>query len=276
MATNIDPSTARAFNQNWGADTSGAETDPAIREAIFANYFALLPLDELSDKEGFDLGCGGGRHARMVAPRVGHLHCIDPSANGIARTRRGLAKRSNVSFHVADVDHIPLADGSQDFGYSMGVLHHIPDTSAALRRCTAKLKPGAPFLLYLYYAFDNRPVWFGWLWKASELGRHTIARLPFRARKACCDLIGLLVYWPLSRLALVLESIGRNVSGLPLSFYRRLPLETLRWAALDRFGTALEQRFTRAEMTAMMTEAGLVDIRFNETEPYWVAIGRKA
>ena len=29
--------------------------------------------------EGFDMGCGTGRWAKFVAPKVGKLHCIDPS-----------------------------------------------------------------------------------------------------------------------------------------------------------------------------------------------------
>jgi 2-polyprenyl-3-methyl-5-hydroxy-6-metoxy-1,4-benzoquinol methylase len=32
----------------------------------------------------------------------------------------------------------------------LGVLHHIPDTAAAMRDCVRKLKLGAPFLFYLY------------------------------------------------------------------------------------------------------------------------------
>ena len=69
---------------------------------------------------------------------------------------------------------------------------------------------------------------------------------------------------------------GVNVAGFPLSFYRRTPLVNMKVSALDRFGTDLEQRFTRAEIAAMMARCGLTDIRFQEQEPYWVSIGRRA
>ena len=49
----------------------------------------------------------------------------------------------------------------------------------------------------------------------------------------------------------------------------------MRTDALDRFGTRLEQRFSRNEIERMMTAAGLTDIVFSEREPYWVACGRK-
>jgi hypothetical protein len=49
----------------------------------------------------------------------------------------------------------------------------------------------------------------------------------------------------------------------------------MRTDALDRFGTGLEQRFTRAQITAMMTAAGLSEIRFSDAVPYWCAVGIK-
>ena len=44
---------------------------------------------------------------------------------------------------------------------------------------------------------------------------------------------------------------------------------------LDRFGTRLEQRFSKPQIEQMMTAAGLIDIRFSDGLPYWVACGRK-
>jgi SAM-dependent methyltransferase len=271
---NVHIPSAKAFDDKWGAHWRG-RSDQAHLERTFAAFFSLFPLKELEEAEGFDLGCGVGRHAAMIAPQVGRLHCIDPSPNGLAAARCILAGRPNVDFHLAGVDDIPLKDGSQDFGYSMGVLHHVPDTEGGLRRCVTKLKPGAPFLLYLYYRFDNRPMWFRAVWSLSDWARRFICRLPFPLRKGVCDLIALTIYLPLSRLALVLERQGMDVQNVPLSFYRHTPAVNLKVSALDRFGTPLEQRFTRAEIDAMMRRSGLCDIVFQQSAPYWVALGRK-
>jgi len=78
-----------------------------------------------------------------------------------------------------------LPPNSQAFGYSLGVLHHVPNTAAAIRSCAELLKPGAPLLLYLYYAFDNRPRWFRWLWRSSNAARLLIRRLPPRPKQTC-------------------------------------------------------------------------------------------
>ena len=45
--------------------------------------------------------------------------------------------------------------------------------------------------------------------------------------------------------------------------------------ALDRFGTKLEQRFTKDEINEMMLSAGLINIKFSDKIPYWVAVGEK-
>ncbi|MEA3066358.1 MAG: hypothetical protein QOJ27_2819 [Sphingomonadales bacterium] len=271
-SANIDPATVKGFGQEWAAyDQSTLSPDEYKR--LFDAYFSIFSFDGLG--EGFDLGCGSGRWARLVAPRVGHLHCIDPAPEALAVARRNLAGQSNVSFHNFPSEAIPLADGSQDFGYSLGVLHHIPDTEAAMRDCVRKLKPGAQFLVYLYYGFDNRPGWFRAVWRASDVVRKGVSRLPFGARKAVTTALAAAVYFPLARAARLLEGAGVRAENLPLYSYRNSTFYSMRTDALDRFGTRLEQRFTRPEIVAMMTRCGLEDIRFSDGEPYWVAVGRK-
>jgi ubiquinone/menaquinone biosynthesis C-methylase UbiE len=272
---NIDPRTVEGFGEEWSAFDQEA-LDPAEQRRLFEQYFSPFPFGELPPgAEGFDLGCGTGRWAMLAAPRVGHLHCIDPAEKALRVARRRLAALANVSFHQAGADDIPLADGSQDFGYALGVLHHIPDTARAMGDAVRKLKPGAPFLVYLYYSFDNRPGWFRALWKSSDLGRRLISRMPFPLRKLTTGGIAALVYWPLSRSASLLERLGANVSSFPLSAYRYRSFYSLRTDALDRFGTRLEQRFSRDQIGRMMEQAGLTGIRFREEEPYWVACGRR-
>lgn len=71
----------------------------------------------------------------------------------------------------------------------------------------------------------------------------------------------------------MLEKRGLGVHGIPLSYYRKHTFYTLRTDARDRFGTPLEQRFTRAEIEQMMRAAGLDEIRFSKGAPYWCAVG---
>jgi SAM-dependent methyltransferase len=273
---NLDKEVVDDFGAEWSRFDQSALSE-AEKRALFERYFAVFPWDALPpDAEGFDLGCGSGRWASLAAKRVGILHCIDPAASALTVARRNLKGQGNVRFHKAGVDAIPLADGSMDFGYSLGVLHHAPDTAAGIASCAVKLKPGAPFLIYLYYAFGNRPAWYRAIWKASDAVRRIVAALPRPLKFAVSQVIAAVVYWPLARGAWLLEKLGANVRNLPLADYRHNSFYSMRTDALDRFGTRLEQRFTRAEIGQMMKAAGLKDIVFSEGAPFWCAVGIKA
>lgn len=272
---NLDSSTVACFGDEWQRfDQQGMAAGEADR--VFGDYFAIFPWDQLPpNAEGFDMGCGSGRWARIVAPRVGLLHCIDPSS-ALAVARHTLADQSNVQFHQASVDASGLRPDTQDFGYSLGVLHHVPNTAAAISSCAALLKPGAPLLLYLYYALDNRPGWFRMIWHLSNVIRLLICRLPPLPKQLVTDLIALTIYWPLSRLAALVEAANLPVASIPLNYYRHCSLYTLRTDARDRFGTPLEQRFTRTQIRAMCSAAGLVNLQFSPRQPYWCVVGFKA
>ena len=160
-----------------------------------------------------------------------------------------------------------------DFGYSLGALHHIPDTLAAIKACVEKLKPGAPLLLYLYYSLDNRPWWFQAIWRVSSVVRRIVSCFPHGLRHIASQIIAFLVYLPLGRLSAVLEKLGMDVSSIPLSTYRKTSFYTMRTDALDRFGTRLEQRFSCDQIKAMMEQSGLERIKFSSNEPFWCAVG---
>jgi SAM-dependent methyltransferase len=207
---------------------------------------------------------------------VRQLYCVDASAQALQVARRTLADRANCTFIEASVGNVPLPDGTLDFAYSLGVLHHVPDTAAGLASCAAKLKPGAPLLVYLYYRFDNRPLWFRWVWRCSEVLRYAVSRLPLPLRFVVSQVIALSVYWPAARVCRLVGKLGIDASGFPLAYYSDKPLYVMRNDALDRFGTRLEQRFTRQEIAAMMRRAGLERIAFSEQMPFWCAVGYKA
>lgn len=273
--SNLDAATVASFGDEWSRYDQSA-LDEAERARLFERYFRIFPWNSLPPQaEGFDMGCGSGRWAKMVLPRVGLLNCIDPSTEALAVARRNLAGSENVRLVQAIADSVPLEESSQDFGYSLGVLHHIPDTQAAMGACVRLLKPGAPFLVYLYYRFDNRPAWFKALWRLSEIVRACISALPAWSKHLITDSIAVAIYWPLARTARLGELLGSDMRHWPLYGYRSLSFYTMRTDARDRFGTPLEQRFTREEIDGMMRSAGLTDVVFSDSEPFWCAVGVK-
>jgi ubiquinone/menaquinone biosynthesis C-methylase UbiE len=275
---NVDPQVARGFGEEWSTFRQDEDhLSEQQRRDIFDDYFRIFPWRMLpaGGGTGIDVGCGTGRWSMLVAPRVGHLHLLDASPDALAVARQNLKSANNVSFHAASVADMPLPDASLDFAYSLGVLHHVPDTRAAIEAIAGKLKPGAPFLVYLYYALDNRPSWYRTLWRVSNAGRLVISRLPHPLRFVVSQTIAALVYWPLARAARFLSRLGRSPRALPLAYYADKSFYVMRTDAYDRFCTRLEKRFTRPEIAAMLNRAGFVDVRFSDTEPFWCAVGIK-
>ena len=271
---NLDKKTVKSFGDEWvHFDQSGMTSDET--STIFKSYFSIFPFDKLSKfSEGFDMGCGSGRWAKFIAPKVGLLHCIDPS-DAIQVAQKKLEKFKNVVYHKKSLAKSGLNEKSQDFGYSLGVLHHVPNTKSAINSCVKLLKPGAPFLLYIYYNFDNRPAWFRYLWILSNYIRLIVNKFPKFLKFIICDLIAIFVYYPISRLALILRRIGFDIKNFPLYSYRSKSFYVMRTDARDRFGTPLEKRFTKNEIYEMMVQSGLEKIRFKNGSPFWTAIGFK-
>ncbi len=273
---NVDAEVARGFGAEWSTyrqdEISLAHEQ---RETIFQNYFQIFPWQLLPSSGGIgaDIGCGTGRWSMMVAPRVAHLHLIDVSAEALAVARENLHGQHNVSFDVSSVAEIPLPDHSLDFAFSLGVLHHVPDTQAAINAIAAKLKKGAPFLVYLYYAFDNRSAWYRALWAVSNSIRLVVSRFPHVLRRIVSEIIAATIYWPFARFARLLSNFGISGRSIPLSWYAEKSFYVMRTDAYDRFCTRLEKRFTRAEIEEMLQRAGFEHIRFSDSPPYWCAVG---
>lgn len=272
---NIDAEVVKDFGSEWSRFDQSALSH-SDHYGMFNSYFHIFPWTQLpSGAIGADVGCGSGRWAALVALRVAHLHLVDPSREALAVAQKNLSAHRSVSFHQASVDSLPFPPASLDFAYALGVLHHVPDTRAAIRSVAHVLKPGAPFLVYLYYAFDNRPRWFRILWRSTDLVRRAISTLPPRLKNLCCDLIAFSVYLPLARMARLLDRLGILSDAWPLAYYRDRDFYVLRTDALDRFGTRLEQRFTCRQVEEMLTGAGFENITFSGIAPFWCAVGYK-
>jgi arsenite methyltransferase len=98
-----------------------------------------------------DLGCGGGLDVFLAAQKVGPTGKaigidMTPEMLELARTNaaKGMDGRSitNVEFHQATIDKLPLPDGSVDCVISNCVINLAPDKRAVFREIVRVLKPG--------------------------------------------------------------------------------------------------------------------------------------
>ena len=273
---NIDNQVVRDFGSEWSRFNQSQLTIDD-HEEMFNSYFDIFPWNELKPNSiGADIGCGSGRWAILMAPKVGHLHLVDPSNDALSVAKNNLVALTNTTFHNFSVDELPFEKDGLDFAYALGVLHHVPDTQKAIKSIASILKPGAPFLVYLYYAFDNRPLWFRAVWWMSDVVRKIICRCPNALKNLLCDIIAFVIYLPISRVARLLDKLDILPKSWPLSYYKDRSFYVLRTDALDRFGTRLEQRFSQLDILSMLGAEGFERIKFSQNQPHWCVLAYKS
>ena len=263
-----------AFDDEW---RRYRDVGTAEHSALFARYFDLVPASSFSAEQTvLDAGAGAGRWAFEVARRGPRVVAVDLGRSiEVARENTPVDRVACVQ---ADLEALPIAHGAVDWAYSLGVLHHAKAPEVALRNVVDAVRPGGTVLVYLYYALDHRGPIYRWLFRAVDIARRFLSRQPRAATRLVAMAIAVVVYWPLARAAALLESAGAGqlADKIPLGFYRHLSFRTMRNDSLDRFGTRLERRYTRAEMITLMRGAGLSNVRISETAPFWHGIGSKS
>ena len=265
----------RGFDYEWSRFRDVGTLD---LKAIFAMYFDVVEGASFgTDRIVLDAGCGAGRWACEVAARGPRVLAVDLGAS-VELARASAGDDDRIACVQADLRELPVRAEAVDWAYSLGVLHHVEGAEQALARIVHAVKPGGEVLLYLYYALDQRGPLFRTLFRAVDAVRRLTSRAPRPVVYAVSLLVAGLVYWPLARLSRVLTGLGleRLASALPLSFYRDRSFAIMRNDSLDRFGTRLERRYSRAQMAALLESAGGEAISFSTRPPYWHAVARRS
>jgi SAM-dependent methyltransferase len=270
---NLDQGVIDGFGYEWATfDYAKVETTEAL-DAQFGAYCAPLNLNQFdpSSSVAGDFGAGSGRWSSRLAPHFSLVYALEPSGGASAVLKSKFTGDPKIKVLQETVGANSIPDASLDLAMSLGVLHHIPDTSLAIKDISRSIKPGGVFLCYLYYNLENKPTYYRLIFKGVDLMRRLISSLPQPVKRLSATIIATLIYWPLARLSRLMQKLGRDTSNLPLHHYAEMPFVMLANDALDRFGTSLEQRFNKAEITEMLRGAGfnLTTLKFSDTEPFW-------
>jgi SAM-dependent methyltransferase len=270
---NLDQQVIDSFGHEWAVfHYAESETDEAL-DSQFLAYCSPIDLSQFNAKSSVaaDFGAGSGRWASRLLPHFSLVYALEPSDGANKVLKNKFSKESRMTILQETVGANSISAGSLDLAMSLGVLHHIPDTGLAIKDVASKIKSGGVFLCYLYYKLENKPLYYrGLFWTSNSL-RWVISRLPYALRKLIARVIAALIYLPLARTAKLLSGNGKNVSNFPLHHYANMPFVMLQNDALDRFGTRLEQRFSKKEITEMLGNAGfdLSTLKFSDVEPFW-------
>jgi len=270
---NLDQGVIDSFGHEWATFDYGETDTSEALDAQFQAYCTPLDLKQFDPKESIagDFGAGSGRWAARLTPYFSLVYALEPSdgASTVLKNKFTGEAKITVLQETVGANSIPLE--SLDLAMSLGVLHHIPDTGLAIKDVSRKIKPGGVFLCYLYYNLENKPTFYKLIFKVVNAVRKVISGLPQRIKQTVTSAIAGVVYWPLARFSKVLGKFGIKTSNIPLHHYADMPFVMLANDALDRFGTTLEQRFSKVDITEMLRAAGfdVSTLKFSDIEPYW-------
>src|SRR2546423_1536230 len=153
--------------EQWSHDPAGAvygrEYEFGTREFFdagerqrYTEYAPWMPelmgFDQFAGKRLLEVGCGMGTDLLQFARGGARVTGVDLTPRSVETSRHHLKLyHQSGDFAISDAETLPFADESFDVVYSNGVLHHTPDTSAAVRQIHRVLRPGGLARVMLYY-----------------------------------------------------------------------------------------------------------------------------
>jgi len=254
-------------------------------EASFTVSTGTQP-EALKGKLVLDAGCGAGRFMDVVARSGAEVVGVDFSL-AIEVAQENLGHLPNCHFIQADLLHSPLRSEAFDFAFSIGVLHHTPNTHEAFRQVLRTLKPGGEIAIWVYplrrltetfeyfpnavnetlasdvqYRIPDRGQKFAktfarpfdWITETSSyLERAFTTRLPVRW------------IYALSHLAIPLYYLYQIPLFYPLRLVTKIAMHPdPEWRVLDTFdwySPRYQWKHTYAEVRAWFEAAGLLEVR---------------
>ena len=238
------------YAESFGAEWTWFPTTQLTGESrnVFFAKTGWSPGD-LDGKTVLDAGCGMGRFAAVATECGARVVAVDLT-RAVDAAARNLAGRETVLLQ-ADLMHLPIRPASFDLIYSIGVLHHTPNTRVAFERLVPLLKPGGQIAIWVYSG--ERRDRLSHL--ASDLYRRYTTRMePER----------------ILRLARRIESLGRLYrTRFGRYLYPLLPVSTHQrrdWRVLDTFdwySPTFQHKHRWSEVESWFHEAGLTGVRRN-------------
>jgi SAM-dependent methyltransferase len=254
--------TADAFGYSW----SHYPKQNPYTEEQWGDWVVPLTRGEFEGKAVLDVGCGLGGFAEY-ARRWGATRVVGvdlSAAIDAARERLG----DDVELVQGDIYAMPLAEGSFDLAYSIGVLHHLPDPERGFRAVVQTVRPGGLVFAWVYGREGNGLI----VRVVDPLRRRVLSRLPRGFLKWAISLPLAALLWPFVRAA-------RRGASFPYSaYFRFLAQNDFRFThgvVFDHLVAPTSHYIRREDFEGWFERAGLVDVEITRrNENSWRGLGR--
>lgn len=267
-----DDHVAESFGFEWDRFHRGAFEDDTVfgltKEEDRRSFFEGMAIDpeQLRGAVVLDAGCGSGRLTVDLAtlhPDTTFLAMdINPAIQHVFDKAGHLP---NLHVVRGSVFEPPFPDGSIDFVWSNGVIHHTGDTKGAFEALAKKVKPGGRLYVWVY---ERKP-------SPLVMVRDLLARLHLhpwnwdrRVLYVFCWLLSIPTWLAVKAMGVVRRSgrVDRRSRLGVLSRDRGLRELVLTW--FDVLSPKFRDTYTEDEVEAWFVEAG-----FESCSRYWWPVG---
>ena len=141
----------KSFSFEWNTH-SNTQLDAFRGDDSSEQQFRLktaFTKQELQGKLVLDAGVGAGRYSDIVSRWGADVVGVDLSY-AVEAAHRNFVDRGNVFIAQADIGALPFRPESFDAIFSIGVLHHTPNTRDYFLKLVPLLKPGGTIAIWVY------------------------------------------------------------------------------------------------------------------------------
>jgi SAM-dependent methyltransferase len=220
----------------------------AFDDDAAARLFVQSTGLDLSHLEGLtlDAGCGYGRFLRVIDRAGGEVIGVDLSSDSVELAFDFTGRAKNAHIVQADLTRLPFPKRHFRRAFSIGVLHHTPDTRVSFQALLDYLEEGGDIAIWVY-APEYKV--------ASNVWRNVTTRLPLAVVYAWCITNEALFGWVRS-LPRGGGRFGAIVPGgsLGTPFWQRVMSD------FDDLTPRYAHTHSHGEVVGWFAEAGLIDI----------------
>lgn len=148
---------APRFSLEWfDAVDAGFLKGAALYGSDAMPFDRIIPFDRLAGKDVLEIGPGMGLHTELMTRVGARVTAVDLSPTSVEATKRRLAlKGLRAKVMEGDAESLPFPNGSFDFVWSWGVIHHSSRTGRAVRKIARVLRPEGECRLMVYNRFST-------------------------------------------------------------------------------------------------------------------------
>ncbi len=216
----------------------------------FLRQIGLNP-ELVKGKLVLDAGCGTGRFSDVIERWGGTPVCIDLSS-AVEACYENLGGRG-IRVIQGNILNPPFKNEVFDVIFSIGVLHHTPNTRKAFEALVPLLKPGGFITIWVYHAYNDGSLRI----KLSNFYRKFTWRVPTQMLYTLSHVA--ITYYYLNRIPLLGSITGRLLHIAEHKDWRWRVLDTFDW-----YSPRYQWHHTYSEVWKWFEEAGLTNIKIYE------------